>query len=204
VPIDVRFLSATHRELPAEIAAGRFRRDLFYRLAGITLDVPPLRQRPARMSALALQFVAENRARSGSELRLSPAALGLLQGHSWPGNARELRNVIERAALIAGGREILPEHILFDPSEPDAPGGPPASSSGSFPASASGSPASGEPDSGPPAGLDAAALADRERIVAALEACGGNQTHAARQLGISRATIVHKVALYRIPRGRKR
>ena len=181
VALDVRFIAATHRDLGAAVTAGGFRRDLFYRLAGLTLEIPPLRQRPARMAMLALTFADEIAARTGVPFRLAAATLARLERHDWPGNARELRNVIERAALLAAGGEVRPEHILIDAVAPLAEGTTPST----------------EPF------LDGEARADRDRILAALEACQGNQTRAARELGVSRATLVHKLGLYRLPRPRK-
>ena len=167
--IDVRFVAASHRDLGAACASGAFRRDLFYRLAGITLTVPPLRERRSQIAALAARFAKDAGA------TLAPAAIARLGAHDWPGNVRELKNVIERAALLAGGGAIGAEHLLFDTTSAPAP-----------------------------ALAEDTDDAERDRILAALDACAGNQTQAAKQLGISRATLVHKLDLYRVPRPRKR
>src|SRR5262249_44439093 len=98
--IDVRFISATNRDLTAEVAGGRFRQDLFYRRTGVTIWIPPLRERQGEIAGLARQFLAEAGAQAERPLHLSRAALARLEQHAWPGNIRELRNVIERAALI--------------------------------------------------------------------------------------------------------
>jgi len=102
--IDVRFLAATHRDLPVAIAAGRFREDLYFRIAGVTLRIPPLRERPDEILPLAEQF-AERAAAALSHPTpaISPAARELLRGYRWPGNVRELRNVIERATQLCDG-----------------------------------------------------------------------------------------------------
>ena len=176
-PIDVRFVAASHRDLSTACVTGAFRRDLFYRLAGITLTVPPLRDRRHQIPALAARFAKDAGA------TLAPAALARLGAHDWPGNVRELKNVVERAALLAGGGAIGPEHLLFDASP------------------AVGAPAPAAPA---PAPVEASDDPERDRILAALDACAGNQTQAAKQLGISRATLVHKLDLYRVPRPRKR
>ncbi len=175
--IDVRFISATNRDLTAEVTAGRFRQDLFYRLNGVTIWIPPLRDRAAEIAPLAKQFLAEAVAQSGRRLQLSRAALARLEQHGWPGNIRELRNVIERAVLIADD-EIGEDHLqLAPPAEAAAP-----SSAGSLHA-------------------DVESL-ERRRIVEALEACGGNQTRAAQKLGISRGTLLSRLKQYGITRPR--
>ncbi|MBK9037266.1 MAG: sigma 54-interacting transcriptional regulator [Myxococcales bacterium] len=179
-PIDVRFVAATHRDLAAASVAGTFRRDLFYRLAGITLMVSPLRERPHRVAELAARFALEATGRADA---LTPAALARLAAHDWPGNVRELKNAIDRAALLAQGGPIGAVHVLFDTVSAAAP-----------PAAVASPVAVG------PGPMTAAEASERERIVAALEACAGNQTKAAQRLGVSRATLVTKLRLYRIPR----
>src|SRR6185503_4449616 len=100
VAIDIRYIAATNRDLQAEVEAGRFRRDLFFRLDGLSLSIPPLRTRPEQIGPLALRFVAAARERSGGGSAHLPAeTLAALQGYSWPGNVRELKAVIERALL---------------------------------------------------------------------------------------------------------
>ena len=190
VAIDVRFLAATHRDLPAEVAAGRFRHDLYYRLDGVTLRIPPLRARPGAVARLALGFLDSARARA------TPAFLAALEAHDWPGNVRELRAVIERAVLLAAGGELTPAHLALSPrAEPRADARPAAAPVPTPPAPA--------PAADAELGfLTDAERADRARVIAALEQCVGNQTRAARQLGISRTTLVNKLALYRIPRPR--
>ncbi len=174
-PIDVRFVTATNRDLEAEVAAGRFRRDLYFRLNGVPVSLPPLRERPEEVEPLARRFLASfaGQLGLGAPPELGAAALETLRAHSWPGNVRELRNVVERAVLLAEGGEIGPEH--FAPLAGAAP--PPLASGGPI---------------------------DRERIVRALEACGGNQTRAAAMLGISRRTLTTKLNALDLPRPRKR
>jgi transcriptional regulator with PAS, ATPase and Fis domain len=189
IVVDVRFVAATNRDLPNEVARGRFRGDLFFRLDGVTLVIPPLRERRDRIRPLALLFLQAAHAKrpSSGQLRLGPGLLERLEAHDWPGNVRELKAVLERAVLLAGGGEIGPRHVALTPvAKPLAPGAAP--------------PLSTEPQA--PA-MSASEAAERRRIVDALETCAGNQTRAAKQLGISRATLVTKLALYRIPRPRK-
>jgi transcriptional regulator with PAS, ATPase and Fis domain len=173
--IDVRFIAATNRDLAAEVTAGRFRQDLYYRLNGITLSIPPLRARNDEIAGFARRFLAEATAQTGRTLRLARTALARLEQHAWPGNIRELRNVIERAALICPDDEIAEEHLQLG-AEPVEP------ASGSLHA-------------------DVESL-ERRRIVEALEACGGNQTRAAQKLGISRGTLLARLKQFGITRPR--
>jgi two-component system response regulator AtoC len=183
VPIDVRFLGATHRNLLAEVERGSFRRDLYYRLAGFALEIPPLRERRHQVPKIALQILTAAAASAGSlPPTITPGASARLQAHDWPGNVRELRNVVERARLLAGGGAIDIGHLLFD-THHDAMTG--AAAQGTT-----------RPDPG-------SSDDERARILSALGACAGSQTRAARMLGISRATLVQKIRLYGLPRPRK-
>jgi DNA-binding NtrC family response regulator len=179
IAIAARFLSATHRDLLAEVEAGAFRLDLYYRLAGVTLAIPPLRERRERLAAMARELVAAAAARDGRPApALSPAAIARLAAHDWPGNVRELRNVIDRALILAG-EVIEAAHVVLD-ARPAGPAG----------AAAGGA-------------LDPREAAERARILDALDRCGGNQTRAAKLLGISRSTLATKLSIYRLPRPRK-
>ncbi len=189
VAITARFIAATNRHLPTEVAAGRFRGDLFFRLDGVTLDVPPLRERRQLIAPLALRFLAEAAARLGRPApAVEPDVLPTLEARPWPGNVRELKAVVERALLLARGAVVGVRHLAFaSAAEPAA--APPASTA----AAATGDDL---------AFLTAEQRADRARMIAALDECVGNQTRAARALGIARSTLVAKLALYRIPRPR--
>jgi DNA-binding NtrC family response regulator len=206
-PIDVRFIAATNRDLAGEIARGRFRQDLFFRLNGIMLAVPPLRERLEEIVPLARLFATKAARHAGrAEPRISNEALALLRAYSWPGNVRELRNVMERAVLLCSGDEIRPEHLPGEKMVPLLPVRP------------SHVPPAQMDDDGtdlvatevrphPPAALSKGAaevVAERDRIRKALEECGGNQTHAARLLGISRGTLIARIQQHDIPRPRKR
>jgi DNA-binding NtrC family response regulator len=209
-PVDVRFIAATNRDLEAEVARGAFREDLFYRLNGIALTVPPLRARAAEVVDLASLFLAEackklDRPRAPS---LSPEARSALERYPWPGNVRELRNAMERVAVLCPGEVALPEHLppriaARAPQPPAFPPPPPPSPS------APGAPTLTIPASPRAEGPGEAALADREsaerqRIMDALDQCAGNQTRAAELLGISRRTLVSRLEEYGLPRPRKR
>jgi transcriptional regulator with GAF, ATPase, and Fis domain len=112
VPVDVRVVAATNRNLASEVAAGRFRADLYYRLAVFPITVPPLRERREDIPDLVAHFVRTFAARHGRDvIRVSPATLRALQSHDWPGNVRELQNVVERATISSDGPELA-----FDPS----------------------------------------------------------------------------------------
>ena len=219
-PIDVRFVAATNRDLTQEVERGTFRRDLYFRLNGISLTIPPLRERLGEIAELSRLFLASAAERLGRPApRLGEQALAFLQRHAWPGNVRELRNVVERAAVLCGGAEILPEHLLLDitaasPPPPSVAQGrplaepPPPSSVPSAPASApANAPArmSSLPgdDAPPPTLRGALEPLERQRILDVLERCGGNQTQAARQLGISRGTLLSRLDAYGVPRPRK-
>ncbi|MCM2257396.1 MAG: sigma-54-dependent Fis family transcriptional regulator [Vicinamibacteria bacterium] len=168
--VDVRVLAATHRDLAAEVAAGRFRQDLYYRLRVIELRIPPLRERTEDILPLARSFVAEVASRARLEVNgLTPRAADQLQRWGWPGNVRELQNVIERAVVLTRGRRVdledLPEEIRSAIPGRDAPGG---------------------------AGRTLADV-EREYILGVLRSCGGNKARAAAELDIGTATLFRKL-----------
>jgi two-component system response regulator AtoC len=260
--INVRFVTATNRDLVREARAGRFRSDLYYRISGLVVRVPPLRQRPAEIEPLSAHFLRQFcKSLDQPEPQLSLEALAALRTHDWPGNVRELRNVIERAALMAGSDPIRREHILLDTpvlepgAEPEAPTevtlrkdyreliaatrkgrgtdggarstrGTHSSLEGRSPDSirhSSRSPMSasrlsltpespaellGEPSGSyqPPVAYDRAANLDEERtrLIEALDACAGNQTRAAKMLGISRRQLIARIEFWQLPRPKKR
>jgi transcriptional regulator with PAS, ATPase and Fis domain len=125
VEVDVRVISATHRKLAEEIAAGRFREDLFYRLRVVTLEMPALREHKEDLALLASAFLDQLGARHGRRMRLDDAAMELLRKYDWPGNVRELRNALERAVVLSKTDEIraadLPEEIRSGTSAVAAP-----------------------------------------------------------------------------------
>jgi two-component system response regulator AtoC len=191
-PIDVRIIAATNRDLNVEVDAGRFRQDLFFRLDGVSLRIPPLRERRHAIGALALLFIDQARQRLGRpDISATPDFLAALSKYDWPGNVRELKAVIERAVLLSRGSQLGGRHLAFSTAEQRA--GKPRSDAAPVGA-------------GPPGDalefLDAEQRTDRARVIAAIEACAGNQTRAAKRLGIARTTLVNKLTLYRIPRPR--
>jgi transcriptional regulator with PAS, ATPase and Fis domain len=202
-PIDVRFIAATNRDLETEVAAGRFRQDLFFRLNGVLIEVRPLRQRVEEIEVLAQKFILEAAERGGRPApMLSTDALALLRSHSWPGNVRELRHMIDRAVLLSTGDRILPEHLPTN----RLPGVRPQSGtpSHSIQAPPFTSPLSVKEPPPPLPLRDEIASVERDRLLDALARCAGNQTQAAKMLGIARGTLIARLAAFDIPRPRKR
>ncbi|MBK7197428.1 MAG: sigma 54-interacting transcriptional regulator [Myxococcales bacterium] len=208
-PIDVRFVYATNRSLPQEIEAGRFRQDLYYRISGVAIAIPPLRERRGELDHLAWSFAALARGRAGrAAATFTDEAMAAIRAHDWPGNVRELRNAVERAVLLAGDGAITARHLgLAVPAEGRAPGleAPP-------PAPPPLAPAPTAAPAAEPAGRDtlpghrlhdAIAALERARIVDALERCGGNQTRAARMLGVARNTLIARMEKFGLRRPQK-
>jgi DNA-binding NtrC family response regulator len=195
--LDVRFVSATNRDLEAAASLGTFRHDLFFRLNTLTLTVPPLRDRPSDVLPLARMFATRAFAdleRPG-KAELSVAFADALLAHTWPGNVRELRNVIERAAALCDGVTLSLEHLppaLATPREPSRRVEPSGAAELERAAQALASE------------RVRAGASERERILFALESCGGNQTEAARMLGISRRTLISRIEQHGLPRPRKK
>jgi DNA-binding NtrC family response regulator len=167
VEVDVRLVAATNRNLEAEVAEGRFRDDLYYRINVVEVALLPLRDRREDIPPLARHFASEF---AGGPVRLSPQAMACLLVAPWPGNVRELRNAIQRACLLCRGDVILPEHL------------PPKIAHAGQHAGA----AASEP-------MGRLSQIERATIVATLEECGGNRTHAAKKLGISRRALIYKL-----------
>lgn len=193
--IDVRFVSATNRDLEAECDRGAFRRDLLFRLNGICLEIPPLRERRAEIPELVVNFLAGAAQSLGRERphTISARAMRALCAYHWPGNIRELRNVIDRAAVLADD-EIEPMHLPLQKmriadAERSASTADDAVPSTSTPA-----------DAGKCVQLEPRRAAERQRIIDALSTCAGNQSRAAELLGIPRRTFVEKLRTYGIPR----
>ncbi len=202
--INVRFVTATNRDLYKEARAGRFREDLYYRVSGMILRIPPLRERRSEIEPLARHFLRVFCGRTNSpEPMLSPGAVQLLLGYSWPGNVRELRNVTERAALLADGPIITEEQILLEP-DPLMPRESELASYNDELESPTGVfnqlPV---PPPLPQLPLGDHRDAERQRIIQALDACGGNQTRAAESLQVSRRTLINRMIEFGLPRPRK-
>mgnify|MGYP002780557635 CR=1 FL=1 len=167
--VDARVVAATNRDLEAEVEAGRFRADLFYRLRVIPVQIPPLRERPGDVALMAKAFVEAYGREFGKRVqRIRPEAMELLEHYPWPGNVRELRNVIERSVLLADGPELTAANLPPEVRRPRE---------AALPAVPIG-----------PEGLDLEEL-ERQLFAAALRRAGGNRTEAGRLLGLSRHQI---------------
>jgi DNA-binding NtrC family response regulator len=185
-PLNLRFIAATNRDLEKHAARGLFRQDLYYRLAGTTLEVPPLRRRPGDIGPLVHTFLAQaarSAARNaGAPPMISPDAMSLLRAYRWPGNIRELRNVIESAVLLAGNMMITPAHLPLERMQ---------------------SAGRASIDSEEPTDREPFFDESRQTIVEVLNACGGNQSRAARRLGMSRGALIRRLERYGVVRPRK-
>ena len=185
VPVDVRLITATNRSLEKEMAAGRFREDLYYRLNVFPIQLPPLRERKEDLPTLARYFLRRFEVEMGREtMKIAPEAMQVLQDYEWPGNVRELRNVLERAVILAEGDTISTELII------------PQSHPRGYDALCGGAP-------GEPAGSDlhtavrsVTRRVETEMIRQVLEECGGNKSEAARRMSISYRSLWSKVKEY--------
>jgi len=181
-PINVRVVAATNRDVEMDSRLGRLRPDLYFRLNGVALLIPPLRERPREIEALARMFLAavcRDLERAPPPI-LAAATLDVLGQHAWPGNVRELRNAVERAAVMCTDSTILPEHL------------PPSLLLAVRAAKAKPPTVNGSDAALPDLPTEMKAL-ERRRIVETLERCGGNQSEAARQLGMPRRTLVSRI-----------
>ena len=197
--IDVRFVAATNRDLRADVQAGTFREDLFFRLNGVCLRVPPLRERPSEIEDLVHVFLTSMTRELGRPPppALSQEVMRLLREYAWPGNIRELKNAIECATLLSNGGPIEAMHLPAEVTTlPEANARSPELGPISRPR------AEEAGDARPP-DSNRQDMEERERIVAALQACHGNQTRAAAYLKMPRRTLVSKLTAYEIPRPRK-
>ena len=184
VSVKVRVMAATHRDIGALVRSGAFREDLYYRLKVFSLSLPPLRDRPEDILALAQDILVHL---PGIAFRLSPEAQRALLAHRWPGNIRELGNALRHAAALARGECIELEHLPDDIVTVGAPlpifvPGPGA--------------AAPPPRAGPDPVLEPLAEVERRHILAVVRASRGNQAEAARILGIARNTLWRKLEAY--------
>lgn len=191
VKINIRIIATSNRNLEEAVKAGEFREDLFFRLNVVNLRVPPLRERPSDIKALAPHFAKKYAEMNNIELRpISDSALKILISHKWPGNVRELENTLHRATLLATGNEISPAAILLpDGSSHDA------SSMMDHSDTSNSSQANDDANTAQLVGKTVAEV-ERELIIDTLSHCLGNRTHAANILGISIRTLRNKLNQY--------
>lgn len=183
IKVDVRIIACANRDLPTEVAEGRFRADLYYRLNVFPLALRPLRERADDIAPLAFALVLRHAAPGAALPWIADGALAMLKAHGWPGNVRELENVMRRALLLSNGAgRIGPEHIVFDGAarlvgrDAPAPAATPAA----------------------PAKLsNIVQMSEARAIMETLAACNGSRIAAARQLGISERTLRYRLASFR-------
>jgi transcriptional regulator with PAS, ATPase and Fis domain len=170
IHVDVRIITATNRNLDQLVSQGKFREDLFFRINVIPILLPPLRERLEDLPRLVEHFIHQLRARSGKDISgLTPEAMELLIRHHWPGNVRELRGVLEYAFVIAESGPITPENLPVQMTRP----------------------AHGQHSRDPVP--TTAAHEEKAALIDALLACRGNQSKAARMLGVNRVTVWHRI-----------
>ncbi|WP_224372256.1 sigma-54-dependent transcriptional regulator [Hyalangium versicolor] len=177
VPVDLRLIAATNKDLESAIAEGKFRQDLYFRLNVIQVDLPPLRARGADVLVLAQHFLRHFATRASKDVKgLSPEVAKALSGYSWPGNVRELQNCIERAVALTRSEQLLPDDLperirTFQPSHVVVAGDDPSE-------------------------LVPMEEVERRYISRVMQAVGGNKTMAARVLGLDRTTLYRKLERY--------
>jgi two-component system response regulator AtoC len=184
IPVDVRVVLATNKDLEKAVAAGEFREDLYYRIHVVAIEMPPLRARTSDIAPLAEHFLRRFAAEHGRPaLRFTPRALTALTDAPWPGNVRQLENVVERAVVLGGNGDVLDTDDLPVPARPPTGSAPPRD---------------GVPAGTPLPLREALALPERRILEHALAHCGGNRERAAKVLGINRSTLFHKLRKYGI------
>jgi transcriptional regulator of acetoin/glycerol metabolism len=179
-PVDFLLISASHRNLAEMVGEGSFREDLYYRLAGIELQLPPLRERSDRAEIIRNLLLDEGR----TDTAISPAAWDLLLRHPWPGNLRQLHHVLRSAVALAGGAPLGLEHF------PSLVAAAPASPSGRM---ATPTAEAAEPP------LSPQLAQERESLLQVLQAQRWNVSHVAKDLGVSRNTLYRRMHKLRIP-----
>ena len=178
IPVDVRVVAATHRNLEEEVREGRFREDLYYRLKVVEIDLPPLRERREDIPALVQRFLERVTERLGRDKkRIGESALARLARYHWPGNVRELQNVIEQAAVLAAGTEIVVEDLHLPDEEPGAAAAPVDVSGLAF----------GD------AKKRVVESFERDFLLGALRSQGGNISRTAESIGMVRQSLQQKI-----------
>jgi two-component system response regulator FlrC len=187
IKVDVRIIACANRDLPLEVAEGRFREDLYYRLNVFPIALAALRERPADIAPLAFAMLLRHAPQGAPVPWLTDAAVAMLKLHGWPGNVRELENVIRRALVLAAGKPAIGvEHIVFDrPARLVEREVEPAAL-----------PLPDKPEAGAKL-AKVVQISEARAIMDTLDACGGRRAEAARQLGISERTLRYRLASFR-------
>ena len=193
VAVDIRVLATSNRDMAAEVAAGRFREDLFYRLNVFPLAIPALRERPGDIVPLAQHFLAMHGARLGRMAKIGADAAAKLAAHPWPGNVRELENVMQRALILAPGDVVEADHLLLPAGSGAAPS-PLASAVSPELTFAAPMPPQPVVSSASPANMKDL---ERQHILDTLAKVGGSRKKTIELLGISERTLRYKLAQYR-------
>jgi DNA-binding NtrC family response regulator len=184
IRVDVRVLAATHRDLRRMVREGQFREDLYYRLTVVPLHVPALRDRKADVQLLVQHFLGKHGPRVGKIAPVAPEVYEYLEAYTWPGNVRELENMVQRALILAQGPELTVEDFAFSLDDDVAASASTRAANGSL--------------------RDDLKDEERRRILHALDQCHGNQSQAARLLGMPRRTLVERVRAYGVSRKPRR
>jgi DNA-binding NtrC family response regulator len=191
VKVDIRLIATSNRDMPDEVKKGNFREDLFFRLNVMSLELPPLRERPADIPVLAEHFAKKYGEANGIEIRgIAPEVHKMLAAHEWRGNVRELENTMHRAVLLAQSDVIGPEAIMLTGGR-----GLPVSRVEDAAAAEAGKAATDANGTAVLVGRTVAAV-ERDLIIDTLQHCLGNRTHAANILGISIRTLRNKLKQY--------
>ena len=188
IKVDVRIIACANRDLPLEVEEGRFRADLFYRLNVFPMTLSALRERPTDIVPLAFAMLMRHTAPGAQTPWLSDGAIAMLKQHGWPGNIRELENVMRRALVLVGNEAVIGTgHIVFDrPARLVEQAPEPAATSAEIEEAGAGAKLS-----------KVVQLSEARAIMDTLDACGGKRAEAARQLGISERTLRYRLASFR-------
>ncbi len=226
-PIDVRFVTATNRDLKREVARGRFRGDLYFRINGTSFSLPPLRERKDEIEPLARHFLGQACERLKRPVpSITAEARQRMVDYGWWGNVRELKNAMERASFLCGDGPLLAQHLPEDPlpgedladvesTDVHFSGGiaaeaPTLGANARLPFFGRSIPMHGalpresiDPAQVGSPGIESVTSTEQQRVLNALQACAGNQTRAAEMLGISRRTLINRLETLNLPRPRK-
>jgi DNA-binding NtrC family response regulator len=191
IPVDVRIIAATHRNLELAVRENEFRQDLYYRLNVTTITLPPLRDRPEDIPDLVRYFLAKHGPAFGSlDPCITPEAMKVFQQHPWPGNVRHLRNVVRKALLLARGFVIGPEVVQEALAQMITPRAPVDQTFPEYISHLLNRAKEGEIENVLETVTD---IANRELYAQAIQCAGGDQSQAARWLGVSRPTVLEKL-----------